>query len=168
MKPDFIPILGFALLALPVTVTPSGPKESPVNEKTTQAALMEARYLSVSIKSAPEDVYAFASNPENVPKWATGLSGSIKKSGTGWIAETPLGKAKIRFAEKNPFGVLDHDVIPESGPAVHVPMRVVPNGAGSEVVFTLFRRPGMTDEEFSRDVEWVKKDLGILKALLEK
>ena len=29
----------------------------------------EVRYLSVSIEREPEAVYAFTSNPENLPQW---------------------------------------------------------------------------------------------------
>jgi hypothetical protein len=85
-----------------------------------------------------------------------------------WTADTPTGKATIRFAEKNQFGILDHDVILESGVTFHNPMRVVPNGRSSEVIFTLFRQPGMSDEQFSEDAKWVEKDLTILRNLLEK
>jgi len=57
----------------------------------------------------------------------------------------------------------------DSGETFHNPMRVLPKGAaGSEVVFSLFRQPDMTDETFSRDAAWVEKDLRILKGLLEK
>jgi len=47
-------------------------------------------------------------------------------------------------------------------------MRVLRNNDGSEVVFTLYRRPGMSEQEFAGDAEWVKKDLEKLKTLLEK
>lgn len=126
------------------------------------------RHISVSIACSPGEVYAFASNPENLPKWATGLGGSIKNVDGEWTADSPMGKIKIRFAERNKFGVLDHDVIVESGERVHNPMRVVPRGDGSEVVFTLFRRPEMSDEKFLEDARWVEKDLKILKDLLER
>jgi hypothetical protein len=46
-------------------------------------------------------------------------------------------------------------------------MRVLANGDGAEVVFSLFQRPGMSDEEFARDADWVARDLQILKACLE-
>jgi hypothetical protein len=46
-------------------------------------------------------------------------------------------------------------------------MRVIANGTGSEVLFTLFRLPDMTAEAFARDAEWVERDLKALKALLE-
>ena len=45
--------------------------------------------------------------------------------------------------------------------------RVIADGAGSEVLFTLFRLPDTTDETFARDAEWVERDLRALKALLE-
>jgi hypothetical protein len=129
---------------------------------------LDVRHISVSINRPADEVYEFASNTENLPQWATGLGGSIKKVKGEWTADTPMGKAKIRFAEKNQFGILDHDVILESGVAFHNPMRVLPNGQSSEVIFTLFRQPGMSDEKFLEDVKWVEKDLMVLRDLLEK
>ena len=34
-------------------------------------------------------------------------------------------------------------------------------------MLTLFRGPGMTDETFARDADWVRRDLAALKRLLE-
>ena len=93
--------------------------------------LFEVRNISVSIGRAPMDVYAFAGNGENLPRWATGLGQTIRDVGGEWIADGPLGRVKIRFAAPNDLGVLDHDVVLPSGTTVHNPMRVVPNGAGS-------------------------------------
>ena len=83
------------------------------------------------------------------------------------MADAPMGRVRIRFAEKNQFGILDHDVILDSGVTFHNPMRVLPNGWRSEVIFTLFRQPDVTDEKFSEDAKWVEKDLKILRDLLE-
>jgi hypothetical protein len=84
-----------------------------------------------------------------------------------WIAETPQGSVKVRFTERNSFGVLDHYVIPELGLEIYIPMRVISNGTGSEVLFTLFRLSEMSDDKFAEDAEWVKRDLNVLKQLLE-
>jgi hypothetical protein len=46
------------------------------------------------------------------------------------------------------------------------PLRVLADGSGSEVVFTLFQRD-MTDDEMARDAGMVARDLAALKALLE-
>jgi hypothetical protein len=127
-----------------------------------------AKHISISINRPATEVYEFVSNPGNLPKWAAGLSGSIKKVAGDWIADSPMGAVKVKFADKNDFGVLDHDVTLPSGVVVHNPMRIFPNGDGSELVFTLYRRPGMTEQMFAEDAKAVTKDLQGLKALLEK
>lgn len=62
---------------------------------------------------------------------------------------------------------MDHDVELEAGVTVHNPMRVVPNGAGSEFIFSLFRQPDMSDAQFADDRVAVEADLKRLKNLLE-
>jgi Polyketide cyclase / dehydrase and lipid transport len=138
-----------------------------LNHKEISMTFM-ARHISVSINRSAAQVYEFASNPENLPKWASGLSGSIKKVNEDWIAESPMGTVKVKFAEKNKFGVLDHDVILPSGVKVYNPMRVFPNNDGSELVFTLYRRPGVSGQEFAEDTKSIEKNLAKLKTLLEK
>lgn len=129
--------------------------------------MAEVRHLSVSIHRSACEVYDFVSVPENFLKWATGLGKSLRKVGGEWIAETSQGPVKVRFTERNAFGVLDHWVIPQAGAEIHLPLRVVANGAGSELIFTLFRQPGMSDGQYARDVEWVMRDLIALQRLLE-
>ena len=92
-------------------------KEHPAGAETPPASqpVNRVRHISVHIDRPPDEVYAFASNPANLPKWATGLGGSIRQVKSEWVADAPMGKVKIRFAERNKFGVLDHDVVLESG-----------------------------------------------------
>lgn len=132
------------------------------------SSLLEVRHVSVSVRRPVDEVYRFASNPENLPRWASGLGGSIRKEGGAWIADGPMGTVRVRFSALNGLGVLDHEVVLPTGETFHYPMRVVANGAGSEVVFTLFRSPATTDEKFAQDAEWIRKDLEALKALLER
>jgi hypothetical protein len=91
----------------------------------------------------------------------------VRRDGDEWVADAPFGKVRVRFVEPNAFGVMDHDVKLESGVTVRNPMRVVANGAGSELVFTLIRQPGMSDEQLARDREAVESDLRTLKGVLE-
>ena len=135
-----------------------------ISTMTTQ----EVRHISVSIDRPPEEVYAFVSDPGNTPKWASGLGTSIQQVHGEWIADSPMGKVKIKFAEANRFGILDHEVVLGSGERINNPMRVIANGSGSEIFFTLIRQPGMSDEKFAEDARWVEKDLRNLKGLLEK
>ena len=128
-----------------------------------------AKNISVSINSSFNEVYQYISNPENLPKWAAGLAdATLKNSGDEWTTNSPMGKIKIKFVDKNLFGVVDHDVTLPSGEVVHNPLRIVKNSIGSEVIFTIFHRAEMTQDEFYKDCELVHKDLMKLKSLLEK
>ena len=57
--------------------------------------LLASKTLSVSIGIPPKEVYEFASNPENMPKWAKGLGKTIRKQGSDWIVDTPQGPLKF-------------------------------------------------------------------------
>ena len=124
-------------------------------------------HLMESIDRPADEVYEYASDPANLPEWAPGLGTSVEKVGEEWFVETSMGRVGFAFVERNDHGVLDHDVTLPSGETIHNPMRVIRDGTGSEVVFTLRRLPNMTDEEFARDAEAVAADLARLKRLLE-
>lgn len=128
---------------------------------------MKSRTLSVTIDASPERVYAFTSDPLNLPKWAAGLGRSISKIDGRWMVETPNGVVTVEFAPKNAFGVLDHTVTLPDGTKVYLPIRVVANGGGSELVLVLFQTPQMSDAQFEQDAGMVAADLRTLKKLLE-
>lgn len=128
---------------------------------------VESRHLAVSIDRPAGDVYDYARDPAHLPAWAAGLAGGIEQVDGQWVAAAPMGPVVVRFAEVNPFGVLDHDVTLPSGETVSNPVRVLPAGAGCEVVFTLRRGPSMTDAEFAADTAAVTADLATLKRVLE-
>mgnify|MGYP001596731021 CR=1 FL=1 len=131
-------------------------------------SVMTARIIHTSIARPWTEVYDFASKPQEMPRWASGLSEGLRLDGEDWVTSGPLGSARVRFCPPNVFGVIDHLVTLPDGTAVHNALRVVPNGDGAEVMFTLLRQPGMSDADFERDAAWVEKDLKQLKDIMEK
>jgi hypothetical protein len=129
---------------------------------------MKSKTIVVSIAVPPAAVYEFASNPENLPRWIPSFCKSVTQTNGEWVVESPLGPVVFWFAESNPFGVLDHTVKLPSGLELHNPMRVIPNGDGSEVIFTLFHTPNMNDEQYAEDAKLVDQDLRTLKRILEE
>ncbi|HWE09136.1 MAG TPA: SRPBCC family protein [Solirubrobacteraceae bacterium] len=124
-------------------------------------------HISEWVARPVDEVYSFASNPANLPTWAPGLGTSVELVNEQWIAESPMGRVVVEFVPPNEFGVLDHHVTLPSGQTVYNPMRVIADGGGCEMVFTLRRRPGMSDADFARDADAVSADLATLKRLLE-
>jgi len=109
------------------------------------------KHISISISRTPEDVYQYTSNPENLHAWAYGLS----------------KKMKIRFVEKNQFGVMDHFVTMPNNETIYNAFRVIPNREGSEVIFTLIKHPGTSDDDSMKDAIKISEDLTRLKNILE-
>lgn len=125
-------------------------------------------HIGVQISREPAVVYAYVTDLNNLPRWAATFCRSIRREGEQWVMETSLGMMAIRLAPENDLGVLDHYLTLPGGETLSVPMRVVANGSGSEVIFTLFRLPGVREEEYAADAALVRKDLDSLKVLLEQ
>lgn len=128
---------------------------------------MDVRHISQYIDRAPDAVVRFAGDPANLPAWASGLASGVERRGDHWVAASPMGEVVIRFGPANDLGVLDHDVTMPDGMTFHNPMRVLPRDAGSEIVFSLFRGPGMSDADFDADTRTIAGDLAALRVILE-
>jgi hypothetical protein len=127
----------------------------------------KVKNISVSINKPASEVYKFASNPENFPKWVAFIE-SVSKQGDIWLGKSSLGDIKIKWSPLNEFGILDHHVTLPNGETVYNPMRIISNDKGSEFVFTLFWMPGRTEKEFNEDAQSVTADLKKLKEIMEK
>jgi hypothetical protein len=128
------------------------------------SGVLQNLHVSVSIDRPPREVYAFAADVGNLPRWAIGLGTSFRREGDALVAEGPLGTVEVRFDPRNDLGVLDHKVVLGSGRAVLNAMRVVPNGDGSEVTFMVVRQLETSDAEFAADCAAVVQDLRRLEA----
>lgn len=127
----------------------------------------KVEHVTRTIEAVPIAVIALAGDPAQLPRWAAGLSAGIHLDGERWISDSPMGDVEVRFVGTVDDGILDHEVILPDGSIVLNPVRVVPNEDVSEVVFTVFQRAGMTDEQFASDVDAVGADLDRLASLLE-
>jgi hypothetical protein len=133
-----------------------------------ETAAPETRHLSAHIDRSVQDVYDYASDPSHLPEWAPGLGSTIELVDGQWVMESPMGGIVVTFAPHNEFGVLDHHVRSASGETFYNPMRVTTDGAGCEIVFSLRRPAGISDEDFDRDAQAVLSDLVRLKRTMER
>ena len=131
--------------------------------------MLEAKVVTCQVGLPAPDLYEMLWRPECFPLWASGLAdASLRRDGEAWLAQGPEGPVRITFTDRNAFGVMDHGVDLGGGRVVRVPLRIVANGAGSEVMLTLFRQPGVSAEKFAADEAWIRRDLAALKALAEE
>jgi len=129
--------------------------------------MFRSQTLTVSIARPPAEVATCIRDYRRLPEWLSFITGVREEAGR-WFMETPAGVMQIEFVPTNELGVVDHRVSLPDGQTFHNPMRVVPNSEGSEVQFTLFQSPGMSDEQFVADSATVQADLENLRRILER
>lgn len=131
--------------------------------------MLPSRTLSITIPRNWLDLYETIWKPEYFSKWASGLScGTMEPEGNYWKTRGPTGTVKIRFTPHNPYGVMDHWINTGSGKEIYMPMRVIANEQGAEVLVMIFRQSLMSDEKFEQDIAHVKRDLDCLSRLLTR
>ena len=130
--------------------------------------MRRSQTISLSIERPFDEVYDYLVKPLNFQNWAAVEQGSFRPLENGdWEGVTPNGLRHMRFVTPNNYGVLDHAVFEPGSVPLFMPMRVVPNGEGTELIFSFFQRDGMDDESFASTLEWIRTDLLTLKSLLE-
>jgi len=141
-----------------------------MKQQTSKGAAAQSRVITQRVACEWRRAYVLAADPKRLPEWASGLAKSaLVPHGDHWIVRTPeSGEARMRFAPRNDFGVLDHWVAPEGVPEVYLPFRVIGVAPDAcELQFTLLRQPHMDDAAFERDAQWIERDLRTLRDLLE-
>lgn len=131
--------------------------------------MLDAKVVTCSVQRNAQELYEMLWRPENFTLWASGLSSSsLECDDEGWKAQGPEGPIRLTFTEHNSLGVMDHWVDLGDGRIVYVPLRIIPNEDGSEVMLTLFRQSSMSTEKFTEDESWVRRDLAALKSFSEE
>ena len=130
---------------------------------------LETATISMTINAPPESVSADLADPSSHLEWATEFfSGTAEDQGDGtWQVTVPRmgGPVLLRIDGDTTQGVIDMYLAPLGAPfGAPLPVRVVPNGDGSDVLFTLARFPNQSDEEWVEGLRSMERELTNLKA----
>ena len=124
--------------------------------------------FSIPIAGRLPPIYRFLADPRNYPSWSAMEEGGYHQLDNGdWAGHTAFGFRHVRFTPPNSFGVLDHALFEPGGEILFSPMRVVANGAATELIFTFFQRADMDEAQFASTLEWIRVDLLSLASVVE-
>jgi hypothetical protein len=121
---------------------------------------------TVSIPASPAHVFDFIADPETLPLWAVGFCRRIRRDGAGWIVTTAQGEVPIRYETDRARGTIDFYFSPAPGVEIAAFSRMVPNGDGTEYVFTQLQAPGMPDAAFGAQVSALAEELRVLTSVI--
>jgi hypothetical protein len=122
---------------------------------------------TITIAARADRVLAYVGDGAHLPQWAIGFAKSVRPHGSGWLVTTGQGEVPTTITVDDTAGTIDFrmQAAPDTDATAY--SRVVPNGEGSEFIFTQLQQPGVTDELFDQLVAAVGHELVALKAQLE-
>ena len=121
---------------------------------------MTSRTATEVLEAPKEEVFAFLSEIENLPKWATEFARELRYEDGKAKAVNGLGEFHVRIAADAATGVIDMYAGPTEDELALFPSRVVElPGGTSAFTFTMFQAPGMPDELFESQYESLLREL---------
>lgn len=123
--------------------------------------MVRSRTISIIVEKKTGDAFDAILNmpPKMMP------DAEINDSGW-WSFTGPYGKSKLKFNENKSLGILDHQYIDEES-KWDIPMRVVSNGDVSEVIITLNKPDGMTNDQFDKRMQELGEMFNSMKNIIE-
>jgi hypothetical protein len=123
--------------------------------------------VTAVLPAPKERVFAYLSNIQNLPRWATEFARELKVVDGRHKVVNGLGELFFEIRADEETGVIDMLAGPAPDELALFPSRVValPEG-GSAYTFTMFQAPGQPDEQFEgqhaslvREFENIRREL---------
>jgi hypothetical protein len=122
---------------------------------------VESRTVTSVLDASPERVFAYLSEIENLPRWATEFARELKVVDGRHKVVNGLGEFFFEIRSDEETGVIDMLAGPSPDELALFPTRVVDVGGGrSAFTFTMFRWPGQPEELFESQYESLRRELG--------
>jgi hypothetical protein len=120
---------------------------------------------AVAIAAPPERVLALVGDARRLPDWAPSFARAVRGDRDDWIVDTGAGELRIRVRVSPELGTVDILLADDSRQGVFG--RVVPNGSGSEFVFTMLFPGGTDPAAIDAQMRTVEEELRTVRRLCE-
>jgi hypothetical protein len=126
---------------------------------------MKSRTVTTVLTAPQEDVFAYMSEIENLPEWATEFARELRRDDDGYVVVNDLGEFRFEIRADRETGVIDMLSGPSRAEMSVFPTRAValPDGR-TAYTFTMFQVPGMPDELFESQHESLKREFANIEA----
>jgi hypothetical protein len=129
-------------------------------------SLQHAHTRSIAVAASPATVLAYLSDYRNLPHWAPSFAPSIReRDGQLLVRREDGGEFAIRLEVSTERGTVD--IVSAVDPRRGAFTRVIPNGEGSEYVFTLFFDPSTEPEAIAAQMMVVDDELAAVRDVCE-
>jgi hypothetical protein len=131
--------------------------------RTTSLGRAETR--SISIAAALEIVLQFLGDARRLPDWAPAFARAVEPDGQDWLIDSAAGRFRVRVRVSPEHGTVD--LLRPEDPRRGAHMRVLHNGDGSELLFTLVFPVATEDQAIAQQMSTVEAELRTVRDLCE-
>lgn len=126
---------------------------------------MKSRTVTTVLSASQREVFAYMSEIENLPEWATEFARELRHDEDGYRVVNNLGEFRFEIRADEGTGVIDMLAGPTADEMAAFPTRAValPDGR-TAYSFTMFQSPGMPDELFEGQFESLKREFANIEA----
>ena len=123
------------------------------------------RTVTAVLDAPREDVFAFLSNVDNLPLWATDFARELKYEDGQAKIVNGLGEFYFTIDADSATGIIDMRAGPSENEMALFPTRVVALGpTRSAYSFTMFKAPGMPDALFESQYQSLQREFDNIRA----
>jgi hypothetical protein len=127
--------------------------------------MKSASTRSIAIAAPPAAVLEVVGDGGRLPEWAPGFAPNIRADGDLWVIDSDGVEVRIRVRTDRESGTVD--LLSAADERVGAFARVVPNGDGSEFLFTLLFDGGTDAAAIDAQMKVVEGELATVRALVE-
>ena len=126
---------------------------------------MRTRTVTTVVPAPKREVFAYMSEIENLPEWATEFARELRREQDGYTVVNNLGEFRFAIRADEETGVIDMFAGPTAEQMAVFPTRAIelPDGH-TAYSFTMFQGPGMPDELFEGQYESLKREFANIEA----
>jgi hypothetical protein len=129
---------------------------------------MKSHTVTAVLDAPKEDVFAFLSEIDNLPTWATEFARELRFEDGKAKVVNGLGEFYFSIDADVESGVIDMYAGPSEDELMLFPTRVVPLSDGrSAYSFTMFQAPGMPDDLFESQHESLRREFENIRRAVE-
>lgn len=122
-----------------------------------------AETRTISIAADPGAVFDFVADPNNLPRWAPKFALAVRPEGEDWLVDQGEAEVRITVRVSPEHGTVD--LLSAADRRRGAFSRVVPNGDGSEYLFTLFFSAGTDRAAIDAQMAVVEEELRTIRAI---
>jgi uncharacterized protein YndB with AHSA1/START domain len=120
---------------------------------------------TISIATPPATVLDLVGDPLQLPRWAPAFAGAVRPAGDDWLVAGAAGEARVAVRVARAQGTVD--IVAARRPSEGAFTRVIPNGDGSELIFTLCFPDGTAEPAIEQQMAVVEDELRAVRSLCE-